>query len=532
MSVLHGSYVIGLCSLAVCSEDVEDREIYLKEAQYELIAMEEKKLKPDTATMNAFIQALCAMQPARVTDALLILRAMKIENIGPDDYTYSILFTALGKEGYIDEALQLFRSTDKFMDTPALNSLLRAFIGGPNPMQAIQIYQEIISSNSSIVEHGQFVPSKYTFTILFLAISRSLAPQKFLSPSDRRPTGYDDMGASKVRDRRVKPRPLRYLTSTRTSNENKDAPKDVVVDTTIRNIAPPLQALSMLGEVVKSIGNKLNANTRNPPNVAPYAIKGVYGNYVSSSYEENMERKRVEEEAALKREKEQSQPLAYDTDSGRFYEVTTDKKTGIRTAGESITSTKIAENSVLRKTRPSYTSEDVMESEDLTDYDKQYDKYGPPDNLDLLRANYFKNQEIKAARAKMMKNNLLSVKSNDGEDSEKSGSPTDLANMNADALLQKLFLSMRFDHNIEADEIMISALNSLFSSTNHFEAPKAVSKEELMRRDRDRDRDGGVGDLGAMTNSYNNYKPSTPPSVSLGWAKKTGNIVSLIVFLC
>ena len=147
--------------------------------------MEEMQLKPDTATMNAFIQALCAMQPARVTDALLVLRAMKIENIEPDDYTYSILFTSLGKEGYIDEALQLFRNTDKLMDTPALNALLRAFIGGPNPMQAIKIYQEMISANSSIIETGKFMPSKYTFTILFLAISRSIAPQKFVSSGDR-----------------------------------------------------------------------------------------------------------------------------------------------------------------------------------------------------------------------------------------------------------------------------------------------------------------------------------------------------------
>ena len=56
LAVLHGSYVIGLCSLAVASEEFMDRELYLKEAQFELIMMEEMQLKPDTATMNAFIQ--------------------------------------------------------------------------------------------------------------------------------------------------------------------------------------------------------------------------------------------------------------------------------------------------------------------------------------------------------------------------------------------------------------------------------------------------------------------------------------------
>ena len=76
-------------------------------------------MKPDTATLNAFIQGLCAMGSTtdeftsstsaktgsgrRVTDALLVLRAMRREQIEPDDYTYSILFAALGgclNDGY------------------------------------------------------------------------------------------------------------------------------------------------------------------------------------------------------------------------------------------------------------------------------------------------------------------------------------------------------------------------------------------------------------------------------------------------
>ena len=69
-------------------------------------------MKPDTATLNAFIQGLCAMGNnidetgkirggSRVADALLVLRAMRREQIVPDDYTYSILFAALGRWYFI-----------------------------------------------------------------------------------------------------------------------------------------------------------------------------------------------------------------------------------------------------------------------------------------------------------------------------------------------------------------------------------------------------------------------------------------------
>jgi pentatricopeptide repeat protein len=525
LAVLHGSYVIGLCSLAVSAEDVEDREIYLKEAQFELIAMEESKLKPDTATMNAFIQALCAMQPARVTDALLILRAMKIENIGPDDYTYSILFTALGKEGFIDEALQLFRSTDRLMDTPALNALLRAFIGGPDPMQAVQIYQEMVSSNSSIIENGHFTPSKYTFTILFLAISRSLAPQKFASAPERKSGDYFDV--NRVRDRRTKPKPLRYLTIPRTAagqqtaTPSATAAGDVVVDTTMRNIPPPLQALSVLGEVVKSIGNKLNAKMKVQADPVSYKIKGVYGNYVSSSYEENLERKRRETEAAELKEKESSQPLAYDDDTGRFYEITLSKKaatTAVEGTSQATNNRAGLLSSAMKNSRQSYTTEDIMESEDPRD-NMMYDKYGPPDNLDILRETYYKDQENKVAKAKVAASTPKALTIEEEVAASRS-SNVNFVNMNADALLQKLFLSMRFDYNIEADEIMISALNSLFSTTNHFQTVKNKSN------DVDATANGYSNDLPTIGNDYNNYKPSTPPAVTLGWAKKTGKIAA------
>lgn len=519
ISVLHGSYVIGLCTLAVSSEDPDDREMYLKEAQYELITMEEKNLKPDTATMNAFIQALCAMTPARVTDALLILRAMKIEDIGPDDYTYSILFTALGKEGYIDEALQLFRSTDKVMDTPALNALLRAFIGGPNPLHAVQIYQELVFANSSIIEQSQFLPSKYTFTILYLAISRSISPQKFSTPSQRKSYGYFDDGGREItgKDRRTKLKPMRFLSMLRGATSEsfepvKTASGDVVVDTTIRNVSPPQRALSVLGEVVKSIGVKLNAKKNSQAAASPYSVIGVHGNYVKSTYEE------VKPPLPpVVEEPEKSLSMAYDESSGRFYESSREKKTkalfdkNVDSAGSTSDLRKVKE-------RQAYTADDLME--DDMNRNPKYDKYGPPDKLDILRETYFKNQEAKARSASKIPTALkTSGMDAYGEESLRDSKNVDLVNLNADNLLQKLFLSMRFDYNIEADEIMISALNSLFTTNNQFESsPNSAGASGS----------GGGGeisdknDLVAPYKVKNNYKPSTPTAVTLGWAKKSG----------
>lgn len=524
ISVLHGSYVIGLCTLAVSSEDPDDREMYLKEAQYELITMEEKNLKPDTATMNAFIQALCAMTPARVTDALLILRAMKIEDIGPDDYTYSILFTALGKEGYIDEALQLFRSTDKVMDTPALNALLRAFIGGPNPLHAVQIYQDLVFANSSIIEQSQFLPSKYTFTILYLAISRSISPQKFSTPSQRKSYGYFEDGGreSTGKDRRTKLKPLRYLNTPRGATgqsyeAGKTASGDVVVDTTIRNVSPPLRALSVLGEVVKSIGDKLNAKKNSQAAASPYSVTGVHGNYVKSTYDD-VKPQPIEEES------EKSLPMAYDESSGRFYESSREKKPSalFDKSNDALKSSKDARKV---KESQSYTADDLME--DDVNRNPKYDKYGPPDNLDILRETYFKRQEEKSTKLKSASKVPTGLKTSGmdayGEESLRDTKNVDLVNMNADNLLQKLFLSMRFDYNIEADEIMISALNSLFTTTNQFESSRTGAGGGSEMNDKN--------DLITLNSAKNNYKPSTPTAVTLGWAKKSG-LLFVFTFLC
>jgi pentatricopeptide repeat protein len=522
----------------VSSEDPQDRELFIKEAQYELINMEENRLKPDTATMNAFIQALCSMLPARITDALLILRAMKIEDIQPDDYTYSILFTALGKEGYVDEALQLFRNTDRYMDTPALNSLLRAFISGPNPLQAIQIYNEIISQNS-MIENGKFLPSKYTFTILYLAISRSICPLKFMSPVEAT-VGRESNAAlknnqlnDKSKSRRTSTKPLRFLTTFSRNNTDSNSSVDyrgVTVDTTIGSDSINYKAKSVLGEVVKSIGDKLSAQIANSDRF--YEIQGIHGNFVRSSYGLGEEIEETETEQP--EDDDLTQPLVYDVNSGRFYEQIDEVTSAAIKQGVDITKKRdsnkegtdqentIKSNSMKvgslnvnvdtsNKSKKDYSAEDLLDenskdfADKFLDIVEPVDRYGPPDNLDNLRKTYYKDLEAKLKKTRIMNEEKIAAQlailtSNDTESNNGNYYSVDLSELEPDQLLQKLFLSMRYEYNIEADEIMISALNSLFISTNDY---RPSDNEDF-------------------SGSRPGYKPTTSPSVSLGWRKKNG----------
>jgi len=195
---LHGAYSIGLCQLHNQLWDRRDqmdpllfdgnviklRDVYLYEAQLSLIGMERQSLTPDVATMNAFIQSLCVQYPSRVIDALSLIPTMKAINIRPDKFTYSILFTALGKYGYLNETFALFRTIDdndstsrgtRVLDTSAFNSLLRSFVSGTSPLDCIHLFQQLTSKNDTIGIIEDFVPDKITFTILFLSIVKHLS---------------------------------------------------------------------------------------------------------------------------------------------------------------------------------------------------------------------------------------------------------------------------------------------------------------------------------------------------------------------
>jgi hypothetical protein len=158
-----------------------------------------------------------------------------------------------------------------------------------------------------------------------------------------------------------------------------------------------------------------------------------------------------------------------------------------------------------------YSPEDILNepSRDMVDkfldIVEPVDKYGPPDNLDNLRITYYKDLEAKLNKTRLINEQKIAeqlaiLSSNDTEGNNGGYFGVDLNELEPDQLLQKLFLSMRYEYNIEADEIMISALNSLFISTNDY---RPSDNEEY-------------------SGSRPGFKPTTPPSVSLGWGKKNG----------
>ena len=227
---LYGAYSIGLCQLhnqlwdrrgdsidsllhhQYDSNVIKLRDVYLYEAQLSLIGMERQGLTPDVATMNAFIQSLCVQHPSRVIDALTLIPAMQAVGIPPDKFTYSILFTALGKYGYLNETLALFRTIDTssrstsissssrgissssrsssinsiatVLDTSAFNSLLRSFVSGSSPLDCIKLFHHLTNKNDSIGVIEDFVPDKITFTILFLSIVKHLSSSSSSSDED------------------------------------------------------------------------------------------------------------------------------------------------------------------------------------------------------------------------------------------------------------------------------------------------------------------------------------------------------------
>ena len=70
----------------------------LREAQEQLIDMARSNIAPDIATTNAFLQALCSLRRPMLAESILLLTNMVESNIvKPDEYTYSIILSALGK---------------------------------------------------------------------------------------------------------------------------------------------------------------------------------------------------------------------------------------------------------------------------------------------------------------------------------------------------------------------------------------------------------------------------------------------------
>ena len=187
LAALYGAYIIGVTKMYPKNNRWATKEIdsILKDMDY-------LRLLPDITTVNAYLQYLFGGEESRgaagtsnVFKALKFAQATMANGVSLDDYSYSILFTALGKEGYVEEALALYRSSPIQLDAPAVNSLLRAFVSGPNPLHAIDLFNELTSHNtdesSEYSDVPVFIPTKITFTILFAALTRILALDKYSS---------------------------------------------------------------------------------------------------------------------------------------------------------------------------------------------------------------------------------------------------------------------------------------------------------------------------------------------------------------
>ena len=179
---LHGAYLAGLSKIPNTISNF-DKISVIKDAFLDILKM---KIVPDTVTMNAFIQSLCRSEPSRIREAMEIVKAMINEGFCPDDFTYSILFTALGEAGEVVEVKELYRKAKVKFDEPTVNSLLNAYASSPEPLVAITVFEDMTKRNYTNGEIEYFIPTKITYTILFSALSHAIAPvrMKLIKESD------------------------------------------------------------------------------------------------------------------------------------------------------------------------------------------------------------------------------------------------------------------------------------------------------------------------------------------------------------
>ena len=213
--------------------DPTNKNLLLTKAQLSLTKMKELGVCPDIYTMNSYLQALLESDQTpnnKIIEALIIYKEMQEQpkqmqtreqgvsmKPKPDKYTFSILFTALGRYGYTDLALELFRSSsssvsateieklrtaetaETVIDVAVVNSLLRAEASGGRPMRTVQLFSELFNvtmpttigqqqpttrkamsspvvSSSSQQQRAIPVPAPnvITFTILFAAMANSI----------------------------------------------------------------------------------------------------------------------------------------------------------------------------------------------------------------------------------------------------------------------------------------------------------------------------------------------------------------------
>ena len=126
ISIVYGSLISGLCRKSlqmhnsnpnintnINEKEYEKRLQYFFEAQIQLLNLIKLNLKPNIFTINSVLNVFCTIIPSGIKYALKLYRSMIIDNIQPNQYTYSILLNGLGKQGYAIEALHLYQTAEK-----------------------------------------------------------------------------------------------------------------------------------------------------------------------------------------------------------------------------------------------------------------------------------------------------------------------------------------------------------------------------------------------------------------------------------
>ena len=298
---------------------------------------------------------------------------------------------------------------------PAVNALLRAFVSGQDPLKTIRLYQELISTNSSIWTHaefGHFEPTKYTFTILFAALTKIISPESIKdrrivpntnnnnAPSSLRSWNPDVTKGTKNKESVFRSKYLGALSSM--ENANTTDMRAMVIDTTLiatstsDNKTQSFSPRTILGQVINNIViiGKTSLNDR---------LRETAGTSNGMS-------------------NKPTQPLIYDNVQGRFYE-----QNNVVISTESITNNSTS-SSVPSDSDSSIASSDVSKVS-IIDTETKTEK---PRNRNVVSRD------------------------------------ADLMSMGMDELLQSLYRTMRYDREIDPDEIMVGALNTLFASQGTF----------------------------------------------------------------
>eukprot|EP01031_Cornospumella_fuschlensis_P033479 gene33479-40507_t len=146
---LYNAYVVA-CFKRFGEESRETH--FLLEGLYTLMLMNKRRIPLETATYNAFMKSLIELSSAK--EAVWLLKIMTAESgrgLAFDDYTYSALFTALGRLGYIDEAMSAFTMLrqEAVVNTYILNSLLSACVRQNRIGLALSIVQSELTENGA-----------------------------------------------------------------------------------------------------------------------------------------------------------------------------------------------------------------------------------------------------------------------------------------------------------------------------------------------------------------------------------------------